>query len=90
MPPGFLGEHGIDLRKIDPPRHGLNAGVSQEIDAPVILVAIFLAYFVFFPAAYVILWRTDKLDRNAKIWLSAIMAAGVIAAIAWFVGRAGV
>jgi hypothetical protein len=80
VPPGLLGEAGPDLRKIDPDSHGLNAGLTQEMDGPVVLLAVVISYAIFFPLAFWILWRTDTLPRRTKIMLSAVMGFGVVAA----------
>ena len=83
VPPGLLGEAGPDLRKIDPDSHGLNAGLTQEMDGPVVLLAVVISYAIFFPLAFYILWRSDKIPRRTKITLSAVMAVGVVAAVAY-------
>ena len=80
VPPGLLGEAGPDLRKVDPDSHGLNAGLSQEMDGPVVLMAIVISYAVFFPLAFYILWRTQTLPKRTKIMLSAVMGTGVVVA----------
>ena len=47
------------------------------MDLPVVWMGIVLAYLVFFPLAYVILWRTKLITRRNKIIVSAVGAAGV-------------
>lgn len=80
VPPGLLGEPNPDLRKVDADSHGLNAGLTQEMDGPVVLMLVIITYAVFFPLSFYILWRTHTLPRRTKIALSAVMALGVIAA----------
>jgi hypothetical protein len=83
VPPGLLGDQGLNLRKVDPDRHGLNSGLSQEMDGPVVLLLVVATYAIFFPLAFYILWRTPTLPRHTKITLSAVMAVGVLLA-AWY------
>ena len=80
VPPGFLGEAMPNMRKVDADRHGLNAGLSQEMDGPVVLMLVIISYAIFFPLAFWILWRTPTLPRVTKISLSAVMAVGVVVA----------
>jgi uncharacterized BrkB/YihY/UPF0761 family membrane protein len=83
----MLGEPGLNLRKVDPTSHGLNAGLSQENDAQMTFLWIVLAYLVFFPLAFVIVWRTHKITPRSKIWMTVAMTAGVVAVAAWFLTR---
>ena len=80
VPPGFLGEVAPDLRKVDPDSFGLNAGLTQEMDGPVVLMLVVITYAIFFPLAFYILWRTNTLPRRTKIALSAVMGVGVLVA----------
>lgn len=82
---GILGETAADVRRAEDFTPDLNAGISQENDWPVVWLAIILAYLVFFPAAYVILWRTRHVSRRTKIVVSVVGALGVIAAARYFV-----
>jgi hypothetical protein len=79
QPKGILGEKGFDLYKVDEFEPDLNAGVSQENDLPVIWLAVILAYFLFFPLAYWILWRSPLFSTRAKVITSAVGAAGIVA-----------
>jgi len=78
---GLLGERNPKLRVTDEFKPDLNAGVSQEIDLPVVWMAIVLAYLLFFPLAYVILWRTSHISQRAKIVVSVVGAVGVVAVV---------
>ena len=49
---GLLGEKNPKLRVTDTFEPDLNAGVSQEMDLPVVWMGIILAYLLFFPVAY--------------------------------------
>jgi hypothetical protein len=89
VPPGLLGERGLNLRKVDPPSHGLNAGLSQENDEQMTFLWIVLAYLVFFPLAYVIVWRTHKISRRSKTWITVAMSVGVAAVGAWLIMQGG-
>ena len=83
IPPGILGEKGMNLYKVDSDGpHGLNAGVTQESTSQTLLLGVLLAYVLFFPLAYFLLWRTDKMSLKQKIALSVLMVAG-IAYVAW-------
>ena len=88
-PPGLLGEPGLNLRKVDPTSHGLNAGLTQENDEQLTFLWIVLAYVVFFPLAYVILWRSHKIERRLKVWITIAMTVGVVAVFTWFAAHGG-
>lgn len=74
---GLLGEKNPKLKVIDSFEPDLNAGVSQEMDLPVVWMAIVLAYLVFFPVAYVLLWRTKYITHRNKIIVSVVGAVGI-------------
>ena len=79
VPPGFLGEQGLNFGKVDSSGpHGLNAGVIQEWTWETTRMIIALTYFLFFPLSFVILWRTRYIARKRKIALSVVMAAGLV------------
>jgi hypothetical protein len=75
---GLLGEKNPKLKKVDSFEPDLNAGVSQEIDLPVVWMGIVLAYLVFFPVAYVLLWRTKYITHRDKIIVSVVGAVGIL------------
>ena len=66
-PRGLLGGAGLDLRQPDSDRPSLFGGVTQEIDANLVWVAMLIAFLVFFPAAYVILWWYPRFPKRMKI-----------------------
>jgi len=74
---GLLGERNPKLRATDTFEPDLNAGVSQEMDLPVVWMGIILAYLLFFPLAYVILWRTTLISHRAKVVVSVIGGVGI-------------
>lgn len=78
-PRGLLGERNPDLRTVEDFTPDLNAGVSQEVDLPVVWMAIVLSYLLFFPLAYVILWRTRFISHRNKIIVSIVGAIGILA-----------
>lgn len=83
IPPGFLGEVGPDLRKADTGGpYGLNAGVVQEWTWETTMILVGLAYIFFFPAAFVVLWRSRKVPKRQKVVLTVLMLAG-LAYVAW-------
>jgi hypothetical protein len=77
QPKGILGEKGIDVRKVEDYTPDLNAGLLQENDLGIIWLWIVLAYLLFFPAAYAILWMSKRIPIRTKVVASAIGAAGV-------------
>ena len=74
---GLLGEKNPKLKAVDSFEPDLNAGVSQEMDLPVVWMAIVLAYLVFFPVAYVLLWRTKYITHRNKIIVSVVGGIGI-------------
>ncbi len=82
QPKGILGEKGLDIYKVDTFEPDLNAGVSQENDVPVVQLAIVLAYLLFFPLAFWMLWRSPLYTVRSKVVLSIAGAIGIVA-VAW-------
>ncbi|HEX9092511.1 MAG TPA: hypothetical protein VF902_00880 [Coriobacteriia bacterium] len=80
-PLGILGGRGLDLTKPDQTAPSLFGGITQEPDANVAWLAMLLAFLVFFPAAYVILWRSKHFSRRMRIGYT-IGFTVVLAAIA--------
>jgi len=54
------------------------------MDLPVVWVGIVLAYLLFFPLAYVLLWRSRHISRRGKIVSSIVGAVGIVAVIIWY------
>lgn len=78
--PGWIGERGPDMRKSDDfDKPSLNSGISQELDGPVLFLGMVIALVVFFPAAYVILWRSRAFSLRYKIIATAVMSVLVVA-----------
>ena len=83
---GLLGERNPSLRVVDDlEKPDLNAGISQEMDLPVVWVGILLAYLLFFPLAYVILWRTSYISHRDKVIVSVVGALGLAFVGYWLV-----
>ena len=80
---GLLGEKGPDLRKPDEFVPDLNAGISQEMDLPVVWMGIVLAYVLFFPLAFLLVWKSRHISLRAKIMTSAVGAVGVATVGIW-------
>lgn len=78
IPKGWLGERNIDLRKPDDFTPDLNAGLLQENDTQVQVLAILLGYLVLFVPGFVILWMSKRITLKSKIVWSIVMAAGVV------------
>lgn len=73
-PKGLLGEKGMDVRKVDEVDGGIDGGVLQENDPGVRALWIVLAFLIFFPVGYVMLWRADFLSRRTKVITSWVVA----------------
>ena len=76
---GLLGERGIDLRREENFAPDLNSGISQEVDLPVAWMGIVLAYVLFFPLAFLLLWRSRYISTRAKIATSVVGVVGITA-----------
>ena len=77
-PKGLLGERGIDVRKVDDFAPDVNAtGIAQENDPGVKWLVIVLAYLLFFPLGYLLLWHSKHISLRAKWIASGVGAAGV-------------
>lgn len=78
-PKGLLGETGFNIRKVDEFEPDLNAGISQELDTPVVWLSIVLGYLVFFVPGFAILWLSKRIPIRTKLIVSAVGVAGMIA-----------
>jgi hypothetical protein len=79
QPKGLLGDPGLNVGKTDDFEPDLNAGLSQENDMPVVWMAIFLGYLIFFVPGFVMLWASKRVPLRTKIIASIVMAAAAIA-----------
>lgn len=78
-PPGLLGEHGLNVMKVDTfEPDGMNAGLIQESTWETRWLTLVLFYLLFFPAAYVVLWRSKRISKRVKIVTTLVMTAGVL------------
>lgn len=83
-PKGLLGQVQPDLRQSERFEPDLNAGLSQENDGPVLFLAVLIAYFIFFPLAFFLLWRSKAFTMRFKYALSGVMVVGlIIVAVVW-------
>ena len=83
-PSGMLGEvgSGMDLAKSDNLSEGQHTGIIQDTeDWTVQWLVIVLTYLVFFPVAYVLLWRSQQIDLRAKVLVSVAGVAGIALAV---------
>jgi len=87
QPKGLLGDPGLNVGKTDDFTPDLNAGLSQEIDMPVVWMAIVLGYLVFFVPGFVILWLSKRVPIRTKIVASIVMVAGAIGFLLVFFTR---
>jgi hypothetical protein len=86
-PRGLLGEKNPDLRKVDTFEPDLTAGISQENDLPVVWLGVVLAYLLFFPLAFWLLWKTPLFTTRAKVIATVVGSAGIFAVIALLILR---
>jgi hypothetical protein len=54
---------------------------------PVVWLAIIVAYLIFFPLAYWILWRSPLFSRAVKVRTSLVGAMGLIGVTTWLLVR---
>ena len=52
------------------------------------MLRVLLAYIVFFPAAFIILWRSRGIPRKHKVLANVAIAVGIALTAAWFLGWA--
>lgn len=76
---GLLGEKTPDLRKQEDFTPDLNAGISQEMDFPVMWMGIVLALIVVPPLGFYLLWRSDSISHRAKVITSVVATTYLIA-----------
>jgi hypothetical protein len=76
-PAGLLGETPPDWRKIDSPGPSIFGGVTQDVDVRIEWLGMLVAYFVFFPVAYVILWRSTSFSKRVKIGYTIAFTVGL-------------
>lgn len=81
QPKGFLGQKAPDMRKPEDFSPDMNAGLLQENDPGVMGLVIVLAFLLFFPVGYVLLWRDKHLNRRTK-WIASVVVAVIVGAIA--------
>jgi hypothetical protein len=77
QPKGILGEKGMDVRKVDTFEPGIDGGIVQENDPGIIWLVIILAYLLFFPIAYIVLWRSKSIPIKTKWIASGVGAVGI-------------
>lgn len=80
VPPGFLGERGMNMSKVDEFEPSLSAGIVQEISAATRQLTMLLLYVLVItsPAAAWMLWR----DRRRPLWVKAVTTVVGIAGYA--------
>lgn len=79
QPPGLLGEHGLNVMKVDTfEPDGMNAGLIQESTWETRWLTLILLYVLFFPAAYVVLWRSKYHSLRVKVTTTIVMTAGIL------------
>jgi hypothetical protein len=83
---GILGEYGMDVRKVEDFSPDLNAGLSQEYDPGLQSLVIVLAFLIFFPVGYVLLWRDKHLTRRTK-WITSVVVAAIVVPIVFALMR---
>ncbi len=84
---GILGETTPDLRKEQDFTPDMNAGISQEMDFPVLWMGIVLALILFFPLGFYLLWRADYISFRAKVITSVVATLAIISFVVMLVLR---
>jgi hypothetical protein len=79
--PGWLGERGPDLRKVDEFEPTLNAGLLMEDTPQTKWLLILLLYVMVFtaPAAAWLLWREPRRSTRAKVITTLLGVLGYVA-----------
>ena len=79
--PGWLGERGPDLRKVDEFEPTLNAGLLLEDTPQTKWLLILLLYVMVFtaPAAAWLLWREPRRSTRSKVITTIIGVLGYVA-----------
>jgi len=67
QPRGILGERNPELRVEEDFTPDLNEGVSREMGWPVERLLILLAFLVFFPLGYWLVWRSKNATFEWKV-----------------------
>lgn len=84
VPPGFLGERGLNVSKTDDYKPTLSAGIVQERSTATDQLTMILLYVLVFtsPVAAWMLWR----DRHRPLWVKLLVTAlGIAGYVAlWF------
>lgn len=84
VPPGMLGDKGLNMRKVDTFEPSLNAGILQESSPETRTLLMLLMYLlvITFPVAMWLLWREPRRSLVAKVILT---VAGIAVYVAvWF------
>ena len=77
--PGILGEPGLNVMKVDTfEPDGMNAGLTQEPTFETRFLAILIAYLLFFPVAFVMVWVSKRMSLRAKVISTVLMTVGVV------------
>lgn len=86
IPPGWLGERGLNLQKVDDYRPTGSAGIIQERTGATELLTIVLLAGVFFtsPVAIWLVWRNPKYSLVFRIIMSVAIVAWVAQVYAWY------
>lgn len=84
---GLLGERMPDLRREDDFTPDMNAGISQEMDFPVMWMGIVLAMILFFPLGFYLLWRADYISYRAKVITSVVATLAITSFVVMLVLR---
>jgi hypothetical protein len=79
--PGWLGERGADMRKVDDFKPSLNAGLLQEETPQTRWLFMLVLYLlvITFPAALWILWREPRRSKLSKIVTTVVGVLGYVA-----------
>jgi hypothetical protein len=84
VPPGFLGERGLNMSKTDEHKPTLSAGIVQEPSAATRQLTMLLLYLlvVTSPIAVWMLWRDPR--RNVWVKMAATLVGLAVYIALWF------
>lgn len=87
VPPGMLGEKGLNVQRVDTFEPSLNAGILQESspETRVLLMLLMYLLVITFPVAMWLLWRERRRSLVTKVVLTVVGVAIYVAV--WFLTR---
>jgi hypothetical protein len=86
VPPGWLGERGLNFQKVDDYHPTGSAGIVQERTpaTELLLIALLAALFFTSPVAVWLVWRNAKYSLVFKVIMSIAILAWVVQVYVWY------